>query len=148
MSRWKKELQQEEPSYTVSKTETFFTRHVRLITCLVCIAVFMVLFWPIAMPEMHKFSHEGDIRPKMTVNDVVRISGMGNRFTEAEAAKYVGIQTDTDYENYYYIDVEPHYQVLAVFDKDTKLLLFCQLSNQETDEKIDLMKDDVEAFLK
>lgn len=153
MSRWKKEsVQQNAPgaansTYSVCKTETFFTRHARLLTFLTCIAVFLLLFWPIAMPEMRTLSHEGDRRPQMTQNDVLNVAKLGSRFTESQASKYLGNKMVTDYENYYYIDVEPHFQMLAVYDKDTKVLLFCQLFNEKTGEKIDVLKGNVAAFM-
>ena len=149
MSRWGINKHREEAiSCAPQKTETFLTRHVRLITFLVCITVFLFLFWPIAMPEMRKLSHEGDLRSQMTVSDVLRIADLGTRLQASELDQYVGTKVEMDYGDYYYIDVEPHYQMLAVFHKDTGLLLFCHLSDKVTDEKIDLLKNDAEDFLK
>ena len=135
-----------ERSQRPQKTETFFTRHVRLITFLVCITLFLLAFWPIAMPQIRSFYHKGDLRPPMSENDVIQVSRIGYQLREAQIAQYISNKVDMGYSNYYYVDVEGEYELLAGFAKDTGLLIFCHLSNRETDEKIDVLKGDVQAF--
>ena len=156
MSRWKKEYDEngyeirtgrEKPD-TKGKTENFFSRNVRLITFLCCITVFLAIFGPIAVLEARDYlTRDYDTRPQMTLKDVIELSDLKDKLTASHIEKYACDKNQEKDGCYYYIDIEPHYQVLAVSDKNTGKLLYCQLADFETGETVDVLTEDVRAFL-
>ena len=140
---------EEKSSYdTAGKTENFFTRNVRLITFLICVTVFLALFIPIAAIEtIDYFRNMGDTRPQMTISDVVRLSKQNGRISEQQIENFKSEEKVKSNVTYYYIDIEPHYQVLAISDNTTNMLIYCQLTNFDTGETADMLLDDIEAFL-
>ena len=134
---------------TAGKTENFFTRNVRLITFLICVGVFLALFVPIVAYEVVDYLSEArDTRPDMTLNDVVRLSSQNGKISESQVQEFKSSSVDVKANGiYYYFDVSPHYHVLAVADKNTKMLIYCQLTNFETGETADMLTDDIPAFL-
>jgi len=151
MSRWKKEIPeapQSETRYyaTAGKTENFFTRNVRLITFLITLGVLLVILGPIAVLEAKNyFVPDYDSRPQMTKADVIRISQM-NYIPEKAIREFASVEDEHDYEIYYYIDIEPNYKLLAIADKKSGMLIYCQLSNLGTGESVNVLEEDVEAF--
>ena len=156
MSRWKKEYDEngyeirtgrEKPD-TKGKTENFFSRNVRLITFLCCIAVFLVIFGPIAVLEARDYlTAEHDTRPQMTLNDVIGLSDWKGNISASQIKKFACDEQDKDDVIYYYIDIEPYYMLLSVADKNTGKLIYCELSNLDTGKTVDVLKEDVRAFL-
>ncbi len=134
---------------TAGKTENFFSRNVRLITFLVCIGVFLAFFVPIVAYETIDYLKAArDTRPEMTLNDVLRLSEQNGKISEKQIQKFKTTHVDVQAATiYYYFDISPHYHVLAIADKNTKMLIYCQLDNFETGETADMLVDDIYAFL-
>ena len=153
MSRWKKEISEAPQSEsssryyaTAGKTENFFTRNVRLITFLITLGVLLVILGPIAVLEAKNyFVPDYDSRPQMTKADVIRISQM-NYIPEKAIREFASVEDEHDYEVYYYIDIEPNYKLLAIADKKSGMLIYCQLSNLGTGESVNVLEEDVEKF--
>ena len=153
MSRWKKEIpeapQSESGSHyyrTAGKTENFFTRNVRLITFLITLGVLLVILGPVAVLEAKNyFVPDYDSRPQMTKADVIRLSEM-NYIPESAIREFASVEDDHDYEIYYYIDIEPSYKLLAIADKKSGMLIYCQLSNLNTGNSVNVLEEDVESF--
>lgn len=125
----------------------FLEEHARLITFLLCVALFLAIFWPIAMPqERERYSNRHEL-PYMTSSELVYLAGLKSGISESMVSKYVHDRVQTTYEIYYFIPINPHYEALVVFARDTKLLLFFHISNTETDQKIDALKEDVRSFI-
>ena len=155
MSRWNKEydehgntVRNESSDYqTAKKTEGFFSRNVRLITFLICIGVFLVTFGPLLVLEAKNYFSDVQFRPKMPVENVIKLGEQNGKIREIQVSKYAyetKIMTDV---TYYYIEVEPYYLMIAVADHDTKMLISCQFSNLDSGESVDVLTEDVRAFL-
>lgn len=125
----------------------FLEEHARLITFLLCVALFLAIFWPIAMPEKLERYSNSDNLPYMTSDELIYLAGLKSGVSESVITKYVHDRVQTTYEVYYFLPVDPHYEALIVFDRDTKLLLFFHVSNTETDQKIDALTENVKAFI-
>ena len=124
----------------------FLEEHARLITFLLCVALFLAVFWPIAMPTGREiYSNRAEL-PSMTAQELLYLAELKSGLSESMITKYAHDRVQTTYEIYYFIPVDPHYEALIVFGRDTKLLLFFHVSNTETDQKIDALKDNVKAF--
>lgn len=134
-------------AYQKPKRYGFLEDHARLITFLICVALFLAVFWPIAMPEGRDVYSNRAQLPYMTANDLFYLAKLKSGISESLLTQYVHDRVQTTYEVYYFIPVEPHYEALVVFGRDTKLLLLFHISNTETDQKIDALQDDVKAFL-
>ena len=156
MSRWKKEIDETSRSEssgryyaTAGQTENFFSRNVRLITFLITIGVLLVILGPIAVLEAKDyFVPDYDSRPQMTKGDVIRLSQLDGYIPHSAITKFACVEDDHDYEVYYYIDIEPSYKLLAIAEKKSGVLIYCQLSNLDTGESVDVLSEDVEAFFK
>lgn len=156
MSRQKKEYDEngyeirtgKEKPDTAGKTENFFTRNVRLITFLVCVGVFVALFGPIAMMEADNYlENENDSKYTMTLENVLTLAKQNGYISASQIKDYANRQNETEDEIYYYIDIEPNYFLFAVADKNSQMLLYCDLSNLDTGKSVDVLKGDVKAFL-
>jgi len=134
---------------TVGKTENFFSRNVRLITFLICIGVFLAFFVPIVAYEVVDYlATVRDTRPEMTLSDVVKLSEQKGKISEKQILNFKASDVDNKAgQIYYYFDVAPHYHVLAISDKQSKMLIYCQLANLETGETADVLVGDIYAFL-
>ena len=134
---------------TAGKTENFFSRNVRLITFLICVGVFLGFFVPIVAYETIDYLMTArDTRPEMTLNDVLQLSEQKGKISESQIQKFKSTNEDVQAATvYYYFDISPHYHVLAIADKNTKMLIYCQLTNFETGETADMLVDDIYAFL-
>ena len=129
------------------KTENFFTTHVRLITFLVTVAVFLVFFIPLAFPSIKEYwGQYADMREPLTLQRLVVLSEQ-EAISEKQISEYKSKTDDGEYEIYYYFEIEPHYQVIAVVDKNTRLVIYCNLLNEETGDRIDVLEEDMRAYL-
>ena len=127
--------------------ENFFSKHVRLITFLITVGVFLVLFMPLAIPEIKEYwGQYADMRDPMTIQRLVVLSEQ-DAIAERQLTEYKSKVDDSEYETYYYFDIDPHYQVIAVVDKNTRLVIYCNLLNEKTGERIDVLQADLRAYL-
>lgn len=131
------------------KTETFFTRHVRLITFLICTGVFLVLFLPMAIfgIDMVIDWAERDERPQMTVEDVIRLSETNRDLYLSDLTVYEGELSEFEYETHYVIEIAPRYYLRAVAELNTNKIVYFQMVNFDNDQRVDVLKEDVRAFL-
>ena len=92
MSRWKQYEEEQSPYLAVSdeaeqkkrkkqkpdtagKTENFFTNHVKLITFLICLGVFLAIFGPISVFRIRDYIEEKRaIANAMTVQDILELA--------------------------------------------------------------------------
>ncbi len=149
---------------TVGKTENFFTRHVKLITFLICIAVFLTFFGPLTIFTVIRYIEERmDTRIPMTEEDLIALSELDRDLYFSDIEGYKGIKdiktnkyevevdgkTETreeEVEIYYYMDIGADYTALAIAEIDTEKIIYFQLSNKRTQWKADVLKDDIRAF--
>ena len=152
MNRWKKE-QKPKPSRfedTAGQTENFATRNVRLITFLICIGVFLVVFIPIGVIGISQYRDwlEADDLPQMTINDVVRFSEKEGQITLAELTAYKGdLQEDSTYDAVFTAEFD-RYHVRAVANKVSGVVEVFVLLDTETGARYDVLKDDLLPLFK
>ena len=134
---------------TAGKTENFGTRNVKLITFLIVMGVFLALFLPMAIfgIDMAMDWINRDDRPQMTLEDVIRLSEKEGDLYLSDLEKYQGDLIEYDYETHYSIEIAPHYYLRAVAQKDTGKLLYFTMANTSTQNKVDILTEDVRAFL-
>ena len=134
---------------TAGKTENFGTRNVKLITFLIVTGVFLVLFLPMAIfgIDMAIDWAERDDRPQMTLEDVVRLSEEERELYLSDLEKYQGDLIEYDYETHYSVEIAPSYYLRAVAEKNTGKLLYFEMINTDTKNKVDILTEDVRAYL-
>ncbi len=148
-----------EPADTAGKTETFFTRHVRLITFLICIAVFLVTFVPLALwgPvnifDLMRSCTEQETRVEMTVEDLESVAAKNKYLSIRDLDRFVsetssGEQSGLKYV-VYQIDVGDRYLLTASFNEASGMVYYLTLTDLETDAYLDLLEDyrDLDEFL-
>lgn len=146
MSRWNKDMQYSDGT---EKTETFFSTHVRLITFLITIGVFLLIFGPIFVLEAKEyFGQDNDARPKMQLYDVITLSEQDSEIFKKQLTKYQCSESVQEGENttLIRIDIEPHYRLFATTDDQTGVVVFCELLNEKTGYKLDVLTDDLRAY--
>ena len=129
------------------RKDSFFATHVKLITFLIVVAVFLLLFGGIFVMNAREW-FGGDTRPAMTKRDVVLLSTM-------ELDSGISIDTVTQFEcketvGQTYIEVilevEPDYTVIIIANPNTKIITSGRLLNNTRNEAKDLFEDDIEAY--
>lgn len=130
-------------------TETFWTRHVRLITFLVCITVFSAVFLPLAYFGVDHWIDRTrrDDRAQMTLEDVIRLSESDRDLYLTDLTVFCGETSDFEHETHYIIEIEPSYYLRAVAERDTGKLLYFEMVNFENGKQVDILTEDVRAFL-
>ncbi len=128
------------------KTETFWTRHVRTITFLITLGVFLLIFTPIAILKAQEYGWF-DTRPEMTLSDVIKLSEQNGYVREEQISKFQSEMTKGNSSTTYVIEIAPYYQFYAIVNNQTKLLTYCSLSDLENDIEIDVLTEDVREKL-
>ena len=129
------------------KTENFFSTHVRLITFLITLSVFLFGFLLLEIPNIkERWGQYADMRDPMTIQRLVVLSEQESGISERQIKEYKSRVDDDEYETYYF-DIEPHYQVIAVVDKNTRLVIYCNLLNESNGDRVDVLTEDLRAYL-
>ena len=77
---------------TAGKTENFFTRNVRLITFLICIAVFLGIFGPLSVFHIYQYyteMQEDASYVEMTVDDLRALAKRAETLTEKDFERFL-----------------------------------------------------------
>ncbi len=139
---------------TVGKTETFFTRNVKLITFLICVTVimspFVITYIKDALEERRLAA-----RPEMTVEELMVIAERGKNLQQRDLAKFADYREEADMQDmkyaFYRIPVEHREDlVLSIsFAREHGYLFSLNLMNMDTREELDLLSeaDKLEDFL-
>lgn len=139
----------EEPSKDAiaeEKPESFASRHVKVITFIVCMAVFFVLCGPVNVFWLWQRKHDGYVDGiPMTQADLIRLSEQENLRTIADLQKYEGQRSDGENRIFYTIEFD-HYILLCIGDKNTMQVLTCSLEDTETEDQVDVLTGNVRAF--
>ena len=140
---------------TVGKTETFFTRNVKLITFLICV---VVILSPFVLTYIQDTIEDKRLekRPEMTVDNLVAIAERGDDLRQRDLSSFVGYRTEVEmqgmkYAMYRIPIVHEDDLVLSIsFDASLDYVFHLKLINQDTKEELDLLSDevkDLEEFL-
>lgn len=138
-----------------SSTETFVTRNVRLITFLICMAVFLAIAGPWSVFRIRDavLSYREDQRTDMTVQDVIALSKAKETPTLSAVEKYQGERSKWGNEIHYTVEIEGQYLLYAVADSKTQNTLYLTLTHLNCEESendarmADVLKDDIAAFI-
>lgn len=133
---------------TAGKTENFFTRNIKLMTFLITVGVFLLVFAPIAVMEASVYWGENaDARPDMTTSDLIRLSDQKSVLRVADITKFTCDERDQEGYVLVTVDIAPHYTMMASAEKGTGKVIFCEVLSNKTSEKVDLLTEDVRLFL-
>ncbi len=139
---------------TVGKTENFFTRNVRLITFLICIAVFLAIFGPLSVFHIYEYIVEQtDPRTEMTLDDLRRLTTSPDDLRPKDLDGFlgeVGRNTVGDMQcDVYQIDIGERYFLMASFEAANGKPFYLTLTDVELQTELDLLEDHkkLEEFL-
>ena len=145
---YRKKGQHEED--TAGKTENFFSRNVKTITFLLTLAVFLAVFIPIGVIGIDKIGELFDPArnlPEMTLEDVVALSEREGTLYLEDLTCYRGQRGEWTIGIVYTVYIGEEYLLRAVASHVDLRLESCILYNQQTNEEVDVLEDDVRAFL-
>ena len=122
----------------------FISNHIRLVTFLVVLALFLAVFIPVAYYESKDYLEDrGDTRAYMNTSDLQRLADQAPKGTlkPADFTKYrcAELQAGDEKYAYYFLEVEPCYNVMVAFNKDTNNLMYFVVADFETDQEIDVL---------
>lgn len=130
----------------------FISNHIKLITFLVTISLFLAAFLPIAYYESKDyFVLRGDRRPEMTTGDLILLADAvpDGTLKLEHFTKYKG--EEINYEDntftYYTIKIEPCYRVMVGFNNNTKTLIYFTVLDSEADSALNVLEGvDLRAY--
>ena len=140
---------------TAGKTETFFTRNVKLITFLICV---VVILSPFVLTYIQDTIEDKRLekRPEMTVDNLVAIAERGDDLRQRDLSNFVGYRTEVEMQGMKYamyripITHKDDLVLSISFDASLDYVFHLKLINQDTKEELDLLSDevkDLEEFL-
>lgn len=140
---------------TAGKTETFFTRNVKLITFLICV---VVILSPFVLTYIQDTIEDKRLekRPEMTVDNLVAIAERGDDLRQRDLSNFVGYRTEIEMQGMKYamyripIAHEDNLVLSISFDASLDYVFHLKLINQDTKQELDLLSDevkDLEEFL-
>ena len=139
---------------TAGKTETFFSRNVKLITFLICVAIILSPFVITYIQDVMETRREAEL-PKMTVDELVFIAERGNDLRQRDLSKYEDYREEIDMQGMKYAS----YRIPVLHEKDLYLsisfdmtmdyVFYVNLTDLDTREELDLLSqaDQIEEFL-
>lgn len=140
---------EEKRDQPAGKTESFFNRNVRLITFLICLAILLALIGPFSIFRIREWIESRQSEGKiLTAEDVVRFASEPSSVRFENFRKYDGMYNEGKYVKYYYISFDSHYLLVVTADKETDEIKVCMVSDMNSDNEADLMKDDIPAFFR
>ncbi|MBQ8311189.1 MAG: hypothetical protein IJX80_09290 [Clostridia bacterium] len=143
---------------TTGKTENFFTRNVKLITFLICIAVFLGIFGPLSVFHIYQYyveMQEDAAYVDMTVEDLRALAKRAETLTEKDFERYsredggdwtVGPKTG----RMFYIQIGERYQLSCMIEVQSRQVVYLSLLDDGRGESFDLLDDsvDIDEILK
>ena len=131
---------------TAGKTETFFTRNVKLITFLICIAIIFSPFVIVYIKDTIEDKRLAN-RPEMTVDELVVIAERSKDLRRTDLSKFEDYCEESEMQGMQYAMyripvVHERNLVLSVsFDASLNYAFYLKLIDQDTREEIDLLKE-------
>lgn len=145
----KKAPKERQTEDTAGKTENFATRNVKLITFLVCIAIFLALFGPLSVFRIREMILEKRaLEGQIPLETVVALSELDRDIYLSDLEKYTGERKENSYSAQYYMDIGEEYLLLANAEKPSGKVVYLTLLHFKSGEEIDVLTGDVRAFLK
>lgn len=139
---------------TAGKTETFFTRNVKLITFFICIAVIFSPFVITYIQDIVQAQREAS-RPEMTVDELAHIAEIGKDLRQRDLSKYEDYREEVDMQGMKYASYripvlhERDYYLSVSFDMAMDYVFYVNLIDLDTRAELDLLSDanKLEEFL-
>ena len=139
---------------TKGKTETFFTRNVKLITFLICITVIFSPFVVVYIQDTIE-AKRLENRPEMTVENLIAIAEKGNDLRQRDFEKFAEYREEVDMQgmkySIYRIPVlhEKDLYLSVSFDASLDYIFHLNLMDMDTRAELDLLSeaDKLEEFL-
>lgn len=131
------------------KTEGFFSNHVKLMTFLIVIAVFLLIAGPLFILNATKWFSPKDTRPEMTQRDVIWLSNLQKESGEIVLDKVTQFACEETTEASYIrvtVSIKPSYTMIVLANKDTRLISSCTLVHNSRNETKDVFRDDIKAY--
>lgn len=138
-----------------SSTETFFTRNVRTITFLICMAVFLAVAGPWSFFRIRDaiYEYQESKREPMTVADVIQLSEYTRDVFLSDVDKFKGERSNWTNEIHYTVEIEDKYLLYVVAEPNTQKILYATLTHldcveEEYESKMaDVLKKDIATFI-
>ena len=139
---------------TAGKTETFFSRNVKLITFLICVAIILSPFVITYIQDVMETRREAEL-PKMTVDELVFIAERGNDLRQMDLSKYEDYREEIDMHGMKYASYlipvlhEKELYLSISFDMTMDYVFYVNLTDLDTRKELDLLSraDQIEEFL-
>mgnify|MGYP003310744108 CR=1 FL=1 len=139
---------------TAGKTETFFSRNVKLITFLICVAIILSPFVITYIQDVMETRREAEL-PKMTVDELVFIAERGNDLRQMDLSKYEEYREEIDMQGMKYASYripvlhEKELYLSISFDMAMDYVFYVNLTDLDTRKELDLLScaDQIEEFL-
>ena len=139
---------------TAGKTETFFTRNVKLITFLICICVIFSPFVYVYIMDTIE-DKRLEKRPEMTVDELVFIAERAKDLRQRDLDKFEGYLTESEMQGMKYamyripILHEKDLVLSVSFDASMDYVFHLKLIYQDTRKELDLLTEahKLEEFL-
>ena len=131
---------------TKGKTETFFTRNVRLITFLICVTVILSPFVITYIQDVIE-ENRMEKRPSMTVEELIFVAERGKDLRQRDLAKFEGYCTRTEMQGMKYamyripILHERNIVLSISIDASMDYAFYVTLIDMDTRAEIDLLKE-------
>ena len=131
---------------TAGKTETFFTRNVKLITFLICSAIILSPFVITYIKDTIE-DKRLDKRPDMTVDELVLVAERAKDLRQRDFEKYEGYCTKTEMQGMKYamyrIPVlhERNLVLSITFDASMDYVFYIYLIDVDTRDELDLLTE-------
>lgn len=139
---------------TAGKTETFFTRNVKLITFLICVAIILS---PFVITYIKDVIEEKRLenRPEMTVDELVLIAERGKDLRQRDFEKFKDYREEVEMQGMKYASYripvlhERNCYLSVSFDMTMDYVFYVNLIDLDTHEELDLLTeaDRLEEFL-
>ena len=139
---------------TAGKTETFFTRNVKLITFLICVAIILS---PFVITYIKDVIEEKRLenRPEMTVDELVLITERGKDLRQRDFEKFKDYREEVEMQGMKYASYripvlhERNCYLSVSFDMTMDHVFYVNLIDLDTHEELDLLSyaDQLEEFL-
>ena len=139
---------------TAGKTETFFTRNVKLITFLICVAIILS---PFVITYIKDVIEEKRLenRPEMTVDELVLIAERGKDLRQRDFEKFKDYREEVEMQGMKYASYripllhERNCYLSVSFDMTMDYVFYVNLIDLDTHEELDLLSyaDQLEEFL-
>ncbi len=136
----------QEPIDTAGQTENFFTRHVKLITFLVTVGLFLVVVGPILIFGVAQDWMEPHDLPKMKVEDVIALSEQNTNLKLSQFTCFEGEMQEWSFGDYYVIEIGSRYTLVCGADPKTEVVFYCELKDSVTERQLDVMNEDMRAY--